>query len=275
MISNTINVYANAIGMVGISPLETGVARPGHAGARHSAQPTIAGVHRSKHRTGGRGGRANGQRAMCSGKRQIAANSSASRLAPPMSAPSTSGLAMIGGDVRRLHGAAVLDPDGVRGRLPVRLDQPGPDRAADLLGVLGGRRLAGADRPHRLVRDDDLLHLLGGQPRRGPVQLVQHVGTWLPASRTSRPSPQQKIGVMPFAKRSLHLGVDQCVVLVVVLAALGVPDHDVACSPAWPASHRRSPRCTRRPACARDVLRAVADEQLVAVDRGLHACAGR
>src|SRR5436190_1827081 len=48
----------------------------------------------------------------------------------------------------------------------VHLGDPGAQRADDLLGVVRGGRLAGADRPDRLVRDDHLLHLVGLEPVR-------------------------------------------------------------------------------------------------------------
>src|SRR3954469_15789492 len=62
------------------------------------------------------------------------------------------------GDVGRLHGAAVQDPDRVGG-VAVQLADLGPDAGADLLGVLRRRDLAGADRPDRLVREHQARHL--------------------------------------------------------------------------------------------------------------------
>src|SRR3982074_1122261 len=72
------------------------------------------------------------------------------------------GLVHDSGDVRRFHRTAVEDAHHFR-RLAVLLGQPGPDRADDLLRVIRRGRLAGTDRPDRLVRDDDLLDLLGLQ----------------------------------------------------------------------------------------------------------------
>ena len=83
MTSNTINVYANQIGMAGVSPLVTILARTDRV-TRHRPADAAESRIASDQRLG-----------MCSGNRQIAANSSASRLAPPTSAPSTSGWAMI------------------------------------------------------------------------------------------------------------------------------------------------------------------------------------
>src|SRR6478736_3779393 len=56
-------------------------------------------------------------------------------------------------DVRGLHRTAVEDAYGVRRGLPVQCPDPAPDLHADLLRVVRGGHLAGADRPHRLVGD--------------------------------------------------------------------------------------------------------------------------
>src|SRR3954452_23309373 len=78
-------------------------------------------------------------------------------------------------DVVRLDRAAVQDAYAVRGRVAVRLADPVPERRADLLRVLRGRHLAGADRPDRLVRDDQPRDLLGREGRQRPVDLVEAV----------------------------------------------------------------------------------------------------
>src|SRR5664279_41741 len=101
----------------------------------------------------------------------MAANSAASIEAPPTKAPSTSGWAHNSFDVGRLHRPAVQHPDVIGQVAGVELGQPGPDRTADLLGVLGRRDLAGADRPHRLVRHHGGPGLVGGDAGEGTVEL--------------------------------------------------------------------------------------------------------
>ncbi len=256
MTSNTINVYANRSAWLGSVPLDT-VARPDRSG---TAAPT--------------GGRAESriasdQRAMCSGNRQICANSSASRLAPPTRAPSMSGWAMIAAML-----AALTEP-------PYRM-------RTCVGGVL--RRSVSASRsriapmtswassgvavlPVPIAQTGSyatttLLDLLGGEPVQAPSSWAQRVRARAsPASRISRPSPTQRIGVMLVGQRRLHLGVDQRVVLVVVLPALGVPDHHVRAAQLGqhragdlagvragrragrgPARRTRSAACRRRPA---------------------------
>src|SRR5262245_21035720 len=65
------------------------------------------------------------------------------------------------GDVVRLHRASVKDTDSGGHRVAEPLGESPPDRAAYLLGIVGRGHLPGADRPDRLVRHDDRLHLVG------------------------------------------------------------------------------------------------------------------
>ena len=59
-----------------------------------------------------------------------------------------------------------------RGRLrPVAFGEPRPQRPADLLRILGRGHLAGADRPHRLVGQDDPLALARGGELVGGASL--------------------------------------------------------------------------------------------------------
>ncbi len=95
----------------------------------------------------------------------MAAKVAASRLAPPTSAPSTSGCPMQLGGVLGPHRAPVLDADG-RGRLgPGQPAHHAPDVGAGRLGVRGGGGPPRADGPDGLVGDDEPRHLLG---RRAP-----------------------------------------------------------------------------------------------------------
>ena len=73
-------------------------------------------------------------------------------------------------DVAGLHRAAVLDAHRVRGGRADEFADPGADRPADLLGVLGGGHLAGADRPDRLVGH----HRRGQAPCPDPIQHRPH-----------------------------------------------------------------------------------------------------
>lgn len=60
----------------------------------------------------------------------------------------------------RGHAAAVLDAHGFRRLGGVSLGEPRPDVLVHVLGDFGGRRQAGADRPHGLVRNHHLAQLL-------------------------------------------------------------------------------------------------------------------
>ncbi len=64
-------------------------------------------------------------------------------------------------DVVGLDAAAVEDAQRVRDGLAVLRGDPRADEGVDLLGLLGGRDLAGADRPDRLVGDHHLLGFVG------------------------------------------------------------------------------------------------------------------
>ena len=85
-----------------------------------------------------------------------------SRLAPPTSAPSTSGEGDQRVDVVRLHAAAVDDVALVRGGGAEPLADAGADVRVGFAGLLGGRVPAGADGPHRLVGDDQRGDLIAG-----------------------------------------------------------------------------------------------------------------
>ena len=76
-------------------------------------------------------------------------------------------------DVAGLGGAAVEDAGGVRGGVAVVGAEGLADRAADLLGVLGGGGLAGADGPDGLVGDDDLGDVLGAPALEGGADFIK------------------------------------------------------------------------------------------------------
>ena len=79
-----------------------------------------------------------------------------------MRPPSISVLADELGGVVGLHGAAVLDADGVGDGVVVSEAEVGADGGVGGLGVIGGGGEAGADGPDGLVGDGDLAHLIGG-----------------------------------------------------------------------------------------------------------------
>ena len=104
----------------------------------------------------------------------------------------------------------------------------GADRRAHRLGVLGGRRAPGADRPDRLVGDDQRGHLgraapgrARRRPGRGPCPPCA------PASRSSSVSPTHTIGVIRWRMTAVDLAGDDLVGLAEQLAALAVAADDV------------------------------------------------
>src|SRR6266567_3970957 len=147
---------------------------------------------------------------------------------------------------------------------------PLPDGRADLLGVLRRGHLARADRPDRLVSDHHPGHLLPRQPGQAAVELtgaVRQVAAGLPDRE--RLADAQHGGHLVCDDRP-RLGVDQGVVLMVVLAPLGVPGQDVAAAELGqhPAADITGVSTV---GVWRDVLRAVPQLQLVALDEGLDA----
>mmetsp|Transcript_28638 Transcript_28638/g.91721 ORF Transcript_28638/g.91721 Transcript_28638/m.91721 type:complete len:312 (+) Transcript_28638:246-1181(+) len=74
-------------------------------------------------------------------------------------------------DVVVVDRATVLDHHRVGNLLAVVLDEPAADVRVRLLRHLGRRREAGADGPHRLVRDDDVLHHRRVHPRQSLGEL--------------------------------------------------------------------------------------------------------
>ena len=131
-------------------------------------------------------------RAPTAGQRNwtMRANSSGSRLAPPTRAPSMSGWAISSA----MFDAFTEPPYWMRTARrrrprPVELADARPDGRAHRLGVLGGGRPAGADRPDRLVGDDQRGDLVGGAPgqrRRRPGR-----GPW-PRCRPPRAPPASR-----------------------------------------------------------------------------------
>ena len=100
-------------------------------------------------------------------------------------------------DVAGLGASAVKDARGVGGRIAVVGAQGLANGVADLLRVICGGGLAGADGPDRLVGDDDLGDVFRAPALQSGADLVETNVTWVPALRISRASPQHRIGVMP------------------------------------------------------------------------------
>ena len=192
-----------------------------------------------------------------------AAKPSASRLAPPTSAPSTSGCAMISATF-----FALTDPPyRMRTRSAIAssysVAEPLPQGRAHLLGVVRRGHLARADRPHRFVRDDDprgvvRRHLLQcGLDLRGAVL---DVSAGLPHVQ---PLPHAQDRGQAVPQRCRHLVPHERVVLVVVDAPLRVADRHVAT--AHRAQHRPRHVAGVRPLVVRrQVLRAAHDERVFA-----------
>ena len=187
----------------------------------------------------------------------MAANSPASRLAPPTSAPSTSGWAMIPATL-----SALTDPPyrtrtwSARSPLYSSASRVRIARA-DLLGVLRAwpPRRCRSPRPARRRRPR-VRACSAATPASARVELGRG------SARRARPpgaprAPRRRTGSASgrAGSAAVHLGVDDRVGLAVVLAALGVPDDDVACSRAWPASRRRRRRCRRPRRAARGPAR--------------------
>ena len=113
----------------------------------------------------------------------------------------------------------------------VRLRHEPADRAADLLRVLGGGHLAGADRPHRLVGDHQPGHLVrveAGQRAADLGKRVLHLAAFTPHVEALADAHDRGDVV---GDRLARLRVDQCVVLVVVLRVARSARRPRSCSP--------------------------------------------
>src|SRR5699024_1921760 len=173
------------------------------------------------------------------------------------------------GDVTGLHRAAVEHAHGSGHLGGVQLGEPGTDRGTHFLGVLRGGHLAGADRPDRLVGDGGAGSVLGGDACVGTVHLgegVRHLLTGLPHLEPfTHADDRGDVG----AQGSLGLRPDQRVVLTVLLTSLGVA-HDGVAHPELGQHGGRDLTGVGTLLVGGDVLRAVADLQLVGVHQGLH-----
>src|SRR4051794_19121411 len=174
------------------------------------------------------------------------------------------------GDGAGLHRSPVEDTDDVGGLRSVALGEPRAQRPADLLRILRRGHLAGADRPHRLVGEDDLPDLLRGQALQGRVELVAAVGHVPGRQPLGQPLPHAQDRGQAVPERGLQLAGHQGVVLAVDRAPLRVSDDDVR------AGHRgehgpADVAGVRAGVVRREVLGAVADRQLVAGDERLNA----
>src|SRR3954454_17198373 len=174
------------------------------------------------------------------------------------------------GDGAGLHRSPVEDTDDAGGLRSVALGEPRPQRPADLLRILRRGHLAGADRPHRLVGEDDLPDLLRGQVVQGRVELVAAVGHVPGCQPLGQPLPHAEDRGEAVLERRLHLAGHQRVVLPVDRAPLGVPDDDVGAGQR--GEHGAADVAgVGAGVVRREVLGAEADGQLVAGDQRLDA----
>jgi hypothetical protein len=138
------------------------------------------------------------------------------------------------GGVARGHAAPVEDGHAV-GHLPEQLVDAGDDVDADLLGLGRGGGPAGADRPHRLVSDDQLpvgevVHVLQGAAQ---LAVDDRHGRLLQPLRLGLAHRQDDPQVV--APGGGQLAGDQLVALTDDVTALGVTEQDVV---AKPGEHR-------------------------------------
>ncbi len=104
-----------------------------------------------------------------------------------------------------VHGAAVLNGNAVGGFLVVQAGDHLADLGADLVGLLSGSGLAGADGPDRLVGDDNSLQLFLGNAAQAILVCIATSSAVTPCSRCSRYSPTHTITVRPASKAALVL----------------------------------------------------------------------
>ena len=97
----------------------------------------------------------------------------------------------------------------------------------DLIGLLVGRRLAGTDRPHRLICNDNMPQLLGGHTGQ---RLLHLNGNGLPGDirfpLLQRLAYAQNNLQAAFQRRAHPLG-HRLIGLAKVLPALAMPDNDI------------------------------------------------
>ena len=172
--------------------------------------------------------------------------------------------------VGRLHRPAVEDADPV-GEVAARARRARARIAAQTscASAAVAVRRCRSPRPARR-RDDARRDLLAGRPARRAVELAVQCSTWPPASRTSSGSPMQMIGVMPCRKAALALAVTSASSPAWYCRRSECPTHDVTAAEL--GQHRPAHLAGVGAAVVhRQVLRAVPERQLVAVDEGLHA----
>src|SRR5580704_7954501 len=152
----------------------------------------------------------------------------------------------------------------------MKLGNPRPYCRGHLLRVRWGGHFTGADGPDRLVGDDHRRHRVGRDPLQGLVELTRAVLHVLTLLAEGEGLPQAQYGRQPGPQRSLHLGVDHLVGLVVVLAAFGVPGQYVVAAELGQHGPGHVPGVGAR-VVRGQVLRTIGDAQLVPVDQRLHA----
>ena len=120
--------------------------------------------------------------------------------------------------VRRFHRSAVEDAQA----RPIR--QAGANVCMHRRDLGIGGRLAGADRPNRLISDG---RVCGARARRDdPANCVLQTCSALPASRSASVSPMQMIASRPARHAALALAATTASRLAMILATLGMSDDD-------------------------------------------------
>ena len=171
----------------------------------------------------------------------MARKSSALRLAPPTSAPSTSGWAMssaaFSGFTEPPYWIRICVGDGAP-----ELAEDAPDGGVDLLRLGGGGGLAGADRPHRLVGDRHLARAASASRPASPWRTWRSTTSSVrPASRSASVSPTQTMGRRPAREQRADLLAHGLVGLAEELAPLAVA-HDAVPAAGVGEHRRRRPR---------------------------------
>ena len=141
------------------------------------------------------------------------------------------------GGVVGLDRAAVEDADA-GGGLGIALGEDGADEGDRLLRLLGRRRATRADRPDRLVGDDDPVELLSVNRRQVGLELAAQNRLGLAGVALGLALADAEDRLQPGGERRRDLAGQRLVGLAEVLAALGVAeDH----------ARRRRPRAASAP----------------------------
>src|SRR6204780_2973169 len=174
------------------------------------------------------------------------------------------------GHVVWLHRPAIQNTRTSRHSVPVNGGNAAANGGADFLSVLRRRYLAGADRPDRLVGHDHATDLFALETGEAAVQLGEGIRDVVAGLAYLERLADAQHGGDGGPQSGLHLGVNQRVVLAVVLSPLRVTGQYVVAAQLGQHRPRHITR-VRAIVVRRDVLRAVQQPELVALDERLHA----